>query len=102
MAAKDGTTVPASIPNMMMPGSQIEIPLEEEREKYEPIMADGARGMVGSFKDLQGSKIVTFQIDLFVDYLRQTVSLELTRQDALMLRNRIDDIFKGNDLPGYI
>jgi len=101
MAAKDQERLPGSIPNLLMQGSQIEPSLEKEREKYELIRADGARGAVESFKDLRGSKIVIFQIDLFVDDLRQTVSLELTRQDALILRNRIDDVFKGNDLPGY-
>ncbi|MFA5746833.1 MAG: hypothetical protein WC926_02025 [Candidatus Paceibacterota bacterium] len=102
MAAKEQEKIPGSIPNLMMPRSQIEVPIEEERERYESIMADGARGSVESFKDLEGSKVVIFQIELFVDHLRQTVSLEMGRQDAIMLRNRIDEIFKENDLPGYI
>jgi hypothetical protein len=101
MAAEEKEMIPARIPNLM-PASQIEPSIEEERERYELIIADGARGAVESYKDLEGSKVVVFQIELFVDPLRKVISLELTRPEAIMLRDMINGIFQGNGLPGYI
>lgn len=101
MAGSEPEKVPDNIPSLVITGSQIEPSLEEERKKYEQIAAEGAGIDIKSFKSLDGSEIVVFRIDLFVDYLSKSVSLEMTRQDAIILRNRIDEAFRGNDLPGY-
>ena len=97
MAAADNKSVVPVI-------TGIDPKLVQERANYSFVPADGVGNAPIEYILKDGSTVRVLRLDLYVDDFKQAFTVEMSREQALDLRNRIDRAFgvEANDVPGYM